>query len=125
MWAYFYGFILPLNNNNNNNNNDRCRETQSQRRLLLQSNCLSIKQLRAFVDLCATRYQRAITEPGSVVLFSIINLVCPFLGTAVGAVAATSIGEPSTQMTLKTFHFAGVASMNITQGTSVCVCHLN
>lgn len=38
------------------------------------------------------------------------------LGTAVGAIAATSIGEPSTQMTLKTFHFAGVASMNITQG---------
>ena len=33
-----------------------------------------------------------------------------------GAVAAQSIGEPGTQMTLKTFHFAGVASMNITQG---------
>jgi len=27
-----------------------------------------------------------------------------------------SIGEPGTQMTLKTFHFAGVASMNITLG---------
>ena len=39
-----------------------------------------------------------------------------FAGTAVGAVAAQSIGEPGTQMTLKTFHFAGVASMNITQG---------
>jgi DNA-directed RNA polymerase III subunit RPC1 len=37
-------------------------------------------------------------------------------GTAVGAIAAQSIGEPSTQMTLKTFHFAGVASMNITRG---------
>ena len=37
-------------------------------------------------------------------------------GDAVGALAASSIGEPSTQMTLKTFHFAGVASMNITQG---------
>ena len=34
-------------------------------------------------------------------------------GTAVGAVGAQSIGEPGTQMTLKTFHFAGVASMNI------------
>lgn len=33
-----------------------------------------------------------------------------------GALAAQSIGEPGTQMTLKTFHFAGVASMNITQG---------
>jgi len=31
-------------------------------------------------------------------------------------VAAQSIGEPATQMTLKTFHFAGVASMNVTLG---------
>lgn len=37
-------------------------------------------------------------------------------GTAVGALACQSIGEPGTQMTLKTFHFAGVASMNITLG---------
>jgi DNA-directed RNA polymerase III subunit RPC1 len=41
-------------------------------------------------------------------------LVCT--GTAVGAVGAQSIGEPGTQMTLKTFHFAGVASMNVTLG---------
>lgn len=33
-----------------------------------------------------------------------------------GAFGAQSIGEPGTQMTLKTFHFAGVASMNVTQG---------
>jgi DNA-directed RNA polymerase III subunit RPC1 len=31
-------------------------------------------------------------------------------------VGAQSIGEPGTQMTLKTFHFAGVASMSITLG---------
>ena len=31
-------------------------------------------------------------------------------GSTVGAVGAQSIGEPGTQMTLKTFHFAGVAS---------------
>lgn len=29
---------------------------------------------------------------------------------------AQSISEPATQMTLKTFHFAGVASMNVTLG---------
>jgi len=34
----------------------------------------------------------------------------------VGAIAAQSLGEPGTQMTLKTFHFAGVASMNVTLG---------
>ena len=40
----------------------------------------------------------------------------PPLGSTVGAVGAQSIGEPGTQMTLKTFHFAGVASMNVTLG---------
>ena len=35
----------------------------------------------------------------------------------VGAVAAQSIGEPATQMTLNTFHFAGVsAKSNVTRG---------
>lgn len=57
-------------------------------------------QLRLFVETCRTKYLRACIEPG----------------TAVGAVAAQSLGEPTTQMTLKTFHFAGMASMNITQG---------
>ncbi len=37
-------------------------------------------------------------------------------GECVGLVAAESIGEPGTQMTLNTFHFAGVAEMNITLG---------
>ena len=37
-------------------------------------------------------------------------------GESVGLIAAESIGEPGTQMTLNTFHFAGVAEMNITLG---------
>jgi DNA-directed RNA polymerase subunit A" len=37
-------------------------------------------------------------------------------GEAVGLVTAESIGEPGTQMTLNTFHFAGVAEMNVTLG---------
>lgn len=61
---------------------------------------ITISQLVEFVDLCRIKYQRATMEPG----------------TAVGALCAQSIGEPGTQMTLKTFHFAGVASMNITLG---------
>ena len=40
----------------------------------------------------------------------------PCAGTAVGAIAAQSLGEPCTQMTLKTFHFAGVATKNVTLG---------
>ncbi len=37
-------------------------------------------------------------------------------GEAVGLISAQSIGEPGTQMTLNTFHFAGVAEMNVTMG---------
>jgi len=38
------------------------------------------------------------------------------VGEAVGVVAAESIGEPGTQLTLRTFHTGGVASHDITQG---------
>ncbi|KAI9813204.1 MAG: hypothetical protein M1832_006376 [Thelocarpon impressellum] len=61
---------------------------------------LSDRTLTAFIQLCLSKYKRAQVEPGH----------------AVGAVGAQSIGEPGTQMTLKTFHFAGVAGMSITQG---------
>lgn len=37
-------------------------------------------------------------------------------GEAVGAIGAQSISEPGTQMTLKTFHFSGISSMNVTLG---------
>jgi len=42
------------------------------------------------------------------------SLVQP--GEPVGIVAAQSIGEPGTQMTLRTFHFAGVRELNVTLG---------
>jgi DNA-directed RNA polymerase III subunit RPC1 len=57
-------------------------------------------QLSEFFRILVKKYNKAKIVPGE----------------AVGAVAAQSIGEPGTQMTLKTFHFAGVASMNITLG---------
>lgn len=61
---------------------------------------LSQQQLGAFLDRCRAKYAAKRIDPGS----------------TVGAVGAQSIGEPGTQMTLKTFHFAGVASMNVTLG---------
>ncbi|KAI9173203.1 DNA-directed RNA polymerase III subunit C1 (rpo31) [Blastocladiella emersonii ATCC 22665] len=61
---------------------------------------LTREQLEFFLALSQRKYRKALIEPG----------------TAVGAVGAQSIGEPGTQMTLKTFHFAGVASMNVTLG---------
>ncbi|MCL2818695.1 MAG: helix-hairpin-helix domain-containing protein, partial [Actinomycetia bacterium] len=38
------------------------------------------------------------------------------VGTAVGVIAAQSIGEPGTQLTMRTFHTGGVAGTDITQG---------
>lgn len=38
------------------------------------------------------------------------------MGRAVGVIAAQSIGEPGTQMTMQTFHKGGVAKIDITQG---------
>jgi DNA-directed RNA polymerase III subunit RPC1 len=61
---------------------------------------ISQKTLETFVISCLDKYRAAQVEPGH----------------AVGAVGAQSIGEPGTQMTLKTFHFAGVAGMSLTQG---------
>src|SRR5881296_4607137 len=45
-------------------------------------------------------YKQALVEPGE----------------AAGIVSAQSIGEPGTQMTLRTFHFAGVREQNVTLG---------
>ena len=61
---------------------------------------ISHRAAKEFMKQCLYKYSRAKVEPG----------------TAVGAIGAQSIGEPGTQMTLKTFHFAGVASMNVTLG---------
>ena len=38
------------------------------------------------------------------------------VGEAVGIIAAQSIGEPGTQLTMRTFHTGGIAGTNITQG---------
>ena len=61
---------------------------------------ITATQLETFISKVCAKLKNALIEPG----------------TAVGAICAQSVGEPGTQMTLKTFHFAGVASMNITQG---------
>ncbi|KAF8795893.1 DNA-directed RNA polymerase I subunit RPA1 like protein [Argiope bruennichi] len=53
-----------------------------------------------FKDLCYFHSMKSLAEPGD----------------TVGLLAAQSIGEPSTQMTLNTFHFAGKGEMNVTLG---------
>ncbi|KAI2811349.1 DNA-directed RNA polymerase I subunit RPA1 [Blomia tropicalis] len=56
-----------------------------------------VKEFKNTLNAC---YMRALCAPGE----------------AVGLLAAQSIGEPSTQMTLNTFHFAGRGEMNVTLG---------
>ncbi|MCD6380723.1 MAG: DNA-directed RNA polymerase subunit A'' [Candidatus Odinarchaeota archaeon] len=55
---------------------------------------------KEIVDETIREYKRSLVEPGE----------------PVGIVAAQSIGEPGTQMTLRTFHYAGVAELNVTLG---------
>ena len=45
-----------------------------------------------------------------------IHLAAAPNGESVGCIAAQSIGEPCTQMTLNTFHYAGCSSKNVTMG---------
>ena len=59
------------------------------------------KAMTILIDTIISMYKKAIIAPGEMV----------------GMIAAQSIGEPTTQMTLNTFHFAGVASKsNVTRG---------
>jgi len=58
------------------------------------------EQLDEIIESVKQAYTGAMVEPGE----------------AVGTVAAQSIGEPGTQMTLRTFHYAGVAELNVTLG---------
>lgn len=76
------------------------KEQLSRVRVINPSLHVTKSHLEHTISICVQKYLRAKCEPG----------------TAVGALCAQSIGEPGTQMTLKTFHFAGVATMNITLG---------
>ncbi len=61
---------------------------------------LTKEALESIIEEVLKRYEYARVEPGE----------------AVGVVAAQSMGEPSTQMTMRTFHYAGVAELNVTLG---------
>lgn len=76
------------------------KDSSIEERIAANISGISAKQLQVFLDTCLSRYHSKIIEAGA----------------SIGAIGAQSIGEPGTQMTLKTFHFAGVASMNVTLG---------
>ncbi len=58
------------------------------------------KQLEKIIEKVTAGYENAKVEPFE----------------AAGVVSAQSIGEPGTQMTMRTFHYAGVAEINVTLG---------
>ncbi|KAK2176857.1 hypothetical protein NP493_625g00001 [Ridgeia piscesae] len=95
---YMYGLAKKVTTTRQKYNIPESQKQKGQ--VVYQLNRVTATQVQKFLVCCREKFMRAKMEPG----------------TAVGAVAAQSIGEPGTQMTLKTFHFAGVASMNITQG---------
>ena len=66
----------------------------------LEGASLSKEQMDEIVTMVSSDYRHSRVEP------------CE----AVGVVAAQSIGEPGTQMTMRTFHYAGVAEINVTLG---------
>ena len=61
---------------------------------------LTAAELEELIEIILKAYDRATVEDGE----------------AVGTVAAQSVGEPGTQMTMRTFHYAGVAELNVTLG---------
>ncbi|TKJ25760.1 MAG: DNA-directed RNA polymerase subunit A'' [Hadesarchaea archaeon B3_Hades] len=65
-----------------------------------KAGAITREELSKIIDGVKQAYVNAMVEPGE----------------AVGTVAAQSIGEPGTQMTLRTFHYAGVAELNVTLG---------
>lgn len=67
---------------------------------LLREDRLTIQGLEWVFGEIVHQFQRSLAHPGEVI----------------GAIAAQSIGQPATQMTLNTFHFAGVGSKNVTLG---------
>ena len=66
----------------------------------LKESKLSRKSVNEAIKLTLENYRRSLIEAGE----------------AAGIVSAQSIGEPGTQMTLRTFHFAGVKERNVTLG---------
>ncbi|KAI8338189.1 hypothetical protein BC941DRAFT_424817 [Chlamydoabsidia padenii] len=89
-------------------------ETQRNATLLFQMllrSTFAVKRVVEEFHLSSQAFEWVLGEIESRFLTSI---VAP--GEMVGTIAAQSIGEPATQMTLNTFHYAGVSSKNVTLG---------
>lgn len=120
-------------------NNERTIESLQERitgrylaKDVLDENGEAVYHVNEFVDEEAAEEIAALTD--TVEIRSVLNCKSPFgvcrkcygrnlatdkivdVGEAVGIIAAQSIGEPGTQLTMRTFHTGGVAGDDITQG---------
>jgi DNA-directed RNA polymerase subunit beta' len=77
----------------------------------LEQSKLDVVKVRSPIT-CKTLYGLCVTCYG----FDLGNNERVKLGTAAGVLAAQSIGEPGTQLTMRTFHTGGVAGADITHG---------
>jgi DNA-directed RNA polymerase subunit A" len=81
---------------------------------------LTVRILNDLADAVLKRGKKKLTaaQAGKVIARAETELaksrIDPF--EAAGIVTAQSLGEPGTQMTMRTFHYAGVATVNVTQG---------
>lgn len=62
--------------------------------------CLTKAGFTTLIELIKAKFTQALINPGE----------------AIGAIAAQCVGEPTTQMTLNTFHSAGIKAGNVTLG---------
>ncbi len=67
---------------------------------LIESKKLNEKEAKKFTEYISKKYESLIVNPGE----------------AVGIIAAQSLGEPGTQLTLRTKHFAGAAEVSVGSG---------
>lgn len=67
---------------------------------ICKAHCLTKAGFVAIIELIKAKFTQALINPGE----------------AIGAIAAQCVGEPTTQMTLNTFHSAGIKAGNVTLG---------
>lgn len=75
-------------------------ELRDKLKVLINRYELTLEEVKKIINEVVKSYYQVLIEPGE----------------AVGTITAQSLGEPSTQMTLRVFHYAGVREYNVTLG---------
>jgi DNA-directed RNA polymerase subunit beta' len=95
------GSVMPTGTEIDQEHMERLRDDPS----VTEITCRSVLTCEAEHGVCAQCYGRSLATNRHIEL-----------GEAVGVIAAQSIGEPGTQLTMRTFHTGGIAGEDITHG---------